>query len=242
MKNYILGTMLVFLMFTSCATQTALLSKATALEDGQGYLYGNFEGTHIDTNMFGFKFSTIGIVVEDVDTEKTYGFILKHHENRLQIIEVPPGNYRLKEIEYLYVNELGAYAVSSTEAFDIDWYSTDFTVQANTAIYLGDFFGTASSSNVGNYISRSWNLTKISDSFELTTEQLKNDYPSFIENSITFVSNIDIPEREIAPNNVADLIDILNSSPNKNAQGVPILTPEQLAEVQAMFEAANSDL
>ncbi len=179
---------LIFFVFFGCATQSVMLSSNDSLSEEEGCIYGQFGLIDYDKDfIFGNPLVTSNIVVENIVTEKKYGFRLQGEENDdLQVLAVPAGQYIVKEIEYLGKNDLGAWVTKKSKDFKITNYENSFTVDQNTAVYLGDFFGTAHY-DWGNL---SWNVFPPVNSFEETTKELKEKYPLFVENSTNFVSHI----------------------------------------------------
>ncbi len=252
-RNIVIYVLVVVMLFSGCASYTPLLSVSDSLEDGVGYLYGNFELTSFNDALFAEN-NSIGIVLENTDTKERYSFAFDGPDNELQIIEVEPGNYSLKGIEYLSDTDFG-YIASDMEDFDLDWYNKEFIVNPNTAVYLGNFRGSSTTTYISSNMSNtSWSLMVPFDNFEVTTEKLKESYPNFVEKNIMFVSNITMPEAEkptidlqgiMDPESFRKLMDMVNSNEtgdNEQSNQAPALTPEQQAELEAMFNAAREGL
>lgn len=195
--------LLVFsiLILGSCFTTLDILSVNHVPTEGSGYIYGQFYFLPDEDDKLQIEFgqSTIGIIVENMDNSKKHSFWLvkkendaiqalkgvithsKTPDNEIQMIAVPPGNYSVNLIEYLS-NEM----MPATENFEMEGYKKDFVVEANTAVYIGDFSG---------IVGREYNvlvlsLENIVNNYEKTTLAALEKYPFLTEANITFVSNM----------------------------------------------------
>lgn len=192
---------LSILILGSCYTTPNILSSNHVPTEGSGYIYGRFYflPNEADTLPIEFGESTIGIIVENMDDSKKHSFWLakkvkdtiqalkgvrthsKIPDDEIQMIAVPPGNYSVNLIEYLS-NEM----MPATEDFDMEGYKKDFVVEANSAVYIGDFQG---------IVGRDYNLLVLSlektvNNYDKTTLAALEKYPFLTEANITFVSNM----------------------------------------------------
>lgn len=111
-----------------------------------------------------FGESTIGIIVTNLDNSRKYSFRLKE-KTTIQMLEVLPGNYRIDLVEYL-----SSETMPVTENFYMEGYQNDFVVGANTAVYMGDFSGTAER----GYNKFAWILDQTANNYNATTLDVRD--------------------------------------------------------------------
>lgn len=195
---------LVVVLFTACATQSVVFETTDSHLEGNGYVYGNFDlSVYVEDVLLKTPLETVGIIIENVETEETFSFILKgDNEDSNLISPVTPGNYSVKEVEYLSANDFGVLQTRDRGDFDLEGYKTDFVVEPNTAMYLGDFV--AESNRLGSLIS--WTLDYPTYNFINTTKRIKEKYTQLEENNIIFVSNLKASKTSSGMINLKDIM------------------------------------
>lgn len=187
------------LMLSSCASmiESPVLSVDYVPTDDNGYIYGRFDlvppeeellmiyfgASKMSGNDFYFgEDPTIGIIVENLDTETQLSFRLEAEEDAIQMLAIPPGNYRIVLLEYLCY-EIGPELVE----FDMEGYQNDFVVEANTAVYIGDFSGSVGR-DYNNILH--WSLKPVANNYDETAYDLFRKYPFLRVSGIADVSHM----------------------------------------------------
>ncbi len=179
----------VIFILGGCVSQSAVLKGDAELTEDKGYIYGNFESANIKSSGAIALRDTLRLVVENKETLQMYTFLCGPSSERLKVVEVVPGSYIVKSIQAIQKNSMAGSSVKVSEDIKYDWYNLEFEVAPNTAVYLGDFLS-ESDKRTGV---KNWYFPAPTDSFVLTTEQVKEKYPAFVSNATTFTSNIEIP-------------------------------------------------
>ncbi len=264
-KTLIVLVNILFIMATVYTIDYGLMDIDDTLNDDAGYVYGNFELVTYEGALIPSS-ATIGVVIENVDTEDDHSFILKNKKDMLQVMKLEPGNYKITQVEYLSKGSFNSYITKKKEPFDVNfkWYNSEFTVKSNTALYLGDFEGmtyNSVSKSTGTLYSNSQSYTNYqikspAEGFSKATDDLKMLYPAFDSISLDFVSNIKTLEDRgfinikniMTPEDYSVFLERINKEKNDfesslSEEGQNLfnsLSPEQRAQIQELMEAANN--
>ncbi len=262
-RLFIVLSVLLFVSTSIFGVDADVLYPGSNPTSGDSYLYGIFELRTLEGAVIGST-ASISILIENVDTEKKYRFVLSNRKEMLQVMELDPGNYSITSVEYLSKSSYGGYRVEERDDFDFNWYKKSFTLKPNTAIYLGDFIGRTYQTTEGS----AWSLTGSVSSYthyELdnpvenfieATNILKVEYPGFDTSDINFSSNIATYKERgyinikdiMTPEDYAVFLERVSSEDSNSfrsglspeAEAVfNSLSPQEQAQIQALMDAAK---
>lgn len=167
-------------------TRSQTLPNDYVPTEDSSYIYGRFFLAHM---MHAYNSPSSNIVIKNLDTSKKYSFTMQgKEEETIQILPVPPGNYRIELVESLYAGE------RVTHDFDIGDYQRDFVVGLNTVVYLGDF----TVSVVLTSFRVDWVIYPPENKYDETTADAQEKFPFLKEANITFVSNMESSQSKVA--------------------------------------------
>lgn len=182
---FTISILLILFCSAGCVTYTKSLSESDRVNSEEVYLYGRF-----NLGKSG-NFLKMGLIVKNITKDKEYIIRFKKKED-VYAIRVEPGEFIIVGLSFA----TGEGIPSGNELFKADYVIPSFHVATGNAYYIGDYFGTASTSVsamgpiiIGNY---GWNLKDVKENFKQTTETLliKNSAFSSINATSAFDEGI----------------------------------------------------
>lgn len=183
MKIYLLRKVLMSsafgLLFTSCVSISfnKPISILDKLSPTNGYVYGRFI-----TNK---SIHNLSLRVRNIDTSKYYYIRFQEGTGKnidIFSVSLPPGNY---QIEDLIMTSIGASVYGLMEGNHtiikhIDpHFMKPFSVMANSAYYIGDFYGSIREVNTRTHTVWIGKLEKYEWAFKNTSGTILKEYPNF---------------------------------------------------------------
>jgi hypothetical protein len=160
-------------LLSACAAFSPSLSKTDVPVAENAYLYGRFvmEAPKAYLSFAGHQ--TMGFALECASGQ--YILIKFKVDEPLQLLKVAPASKcTFREIVY---TDAGGNIKSRKPAPPELAKEINFT--PGRAHYMGDFFATTTTTTSGNMIYRNWEIKRMKDDYELSTEELKKAYPAF---------------------------------------------------------------
>jgi hypothetical protein len=166
------------LLIGGCTTTEGLPSRSSSPNPAKAYVYGCFQRAQEER----LNAYTLAIEVSNVETRSKKRISLrKAVSESVYAVEIPPGKYRV-------TGGLMIAALAPPDVLPFVGHSeltkVEFTVEAGSAYYIGDFFGAflgATYDSTGKSLTHRdyWKIELVADNFEQTTAKLLSAYPSF---------------------------------------------------------------
>ncbi len=160
-------------LLSGCAAYSPSLSKTEAPAAENAYLYGRFamDAPKALLNFGGHQ--TMGFALECASGQ--YILIKFKVDEPLQLLKVAPAS-KCTFREIVYTDAGGSIKSRKPAPPDLA-KEIDFT--PGRAHYVGDFFGASTITSSGNVLNFKWEIKRVKDDYELSTEELKKAFPAF---------------------------------------------------------------